>query len=92
MSSTVKNPIKLPPLRVLRVRNPTQKEVNPCLTVMQSVLACWASAGYTAAGCLALEQQLRDCADGPQQTVKKANTINHHLSRMQQKMGGRKKK
>lgn len=35
---TNKNPIRLPPLRVLRVRNPNQAETNPCLTVMSSVL------------------------------------------------------
>jgi hypothetical protein len=33
-----KNPIRLPPLRVLRVRNPNRSEPNPCLTVMSSVL------------------------------------------------------
>lgn len=33
-----KNPIRLPPLRVLRVRNPNRSEPNPCLTIMSSVL------------------------------------------------------
>lgn len=88
-----RQPTWLPPFPVLAV-NPSP---IACWQDAESrhpppAAACWASAGYTAAGCLALEQQLRDCADGPQQTVKKANTINHHLSRMQQKMGGRKKK
>lgn len=35
---TNKNPIRLPPLRVLRVRHPNRPESNPCLTVMSSVL------------------------------------------------------
>lgn len=29
------------------------------------LLGCWASAGYTAEGCAALEQQLRQCMDAP---------------------------
>lgn len=29
------------------------------------MLACWASSGYTAAGCQALETQLRACMDAP---------------------------
>jgi hypothetical protein len=35
---TNKNPIRLPPLRVLRVRQPNRAEPNPCLTIMSSVL------------------------------------------------------
>jgi hypothetical protein len=31
-------PMRLPPLRVLRVRNPNRTEPNPCVTVMSSVL------------------------------------------------------
>jgi len=31
----------------------------------ESHLACWASSGYTAAGCQALETQLRTCMDTP---------------------------
>jgi hypothetical protein len=35
---TNKNPIRLPPLRVLRVRHANRAEANPCVTVMSSVL------------------------------------------------------
>jgi hypothetical protein len=35
---TNKNPIRLPPLRVLRVRHANRSEPNPCMTVMSSVL------------------------------------------------------
>ena len=31
-------PIRLPPMKVLRVRNPNFKQENPCVTVMSSVL------------------------------------------------------
>lgn len=33
-----KTPMRLPPVRVLRVRNPNKKETNPCFTAMSSVL------------------------------------------------------
>lgn len=36
--SSAKTPIKLPPLRVLRVKNPNQREGNPCVQVLSSVL------------------------------------------------------
>jgi hypothetical protein len=45
--------------------------------------ACWASAGYNAGGCAAIENQLRKCMDGPAPPPAPANTINYHLSRMQ---------
>lgn len=48
-----------------------------------SKIACWASAGYNAAGCMAIENQLRQCMDGPPAPAPKPNTINYHLSRMQ---------
>jgi hypothetical protein len=51
--------------------------------VFQLSLACWASAGYNAAGCLAVENQLRICMDGPKAAPAPPNTINYHLSRMQ---------
>ncbi|KAG9917671.1 hypothetical protein KCV05_g11497, partial [Aureobasidium melanogenum] len=56
---------RLPPLHKLRVRKPDQAGANPCIGVMSSVLGCWASSGYTAQGCAALEQQLRACMDAP---------------------------
>jgi hypothetical protein len=33
--------------------------------VADGFTACWASSGYTAAGCQALETQLRACMDAP---------------------------
>lgn len=32
-------PIRLPPLKALRVRNPNKPEENPCVAVMSSVLS-----------------------------------------------------
>lgn len=45
-------------------------------------VACWASAGYNATGCLAIENQLRQCMDGPKPPRPSPNTINYHLGRM----------
>lgn len=56
-----------------------------------SFLACWASAGYNAVGCAAVETQLRKCMDGPKPPPVPPNTINYHLSRMQKYMTGPKK-
>ncbi|PCD34839.1 hypothetical protein AU210_007434 [Fusarium oxysporum f. sp. radicis-cucumerinum] len=55
--------IRLPPLKTLRVHNPKRQVENPCIAIMSSVLACWASAGYNATGCAAVENQLRKCMD-----------------------------
>ncbi|TQS32283.1 hypothetical protein Golomagni_07403, partial [Golovinomyces magnicellulatus] len=76
-------PIRLPPLQTLRVKDPKRAPENPCIAIMTSVLACWASAGYNAAGCTAIENQLRKCMDGPPLPPAPANTINYHLGRMQ---------
>ncbi|QUC16314.1 uncharacterized protein UV8b_00555 [Ustilaginoidea virens] len=76
-------PIRLPPLKTLRVHNPKRQTENPCIAIMSSVLACWASAGYNASGCAAVENQLRACMDGPAPPPAPANTVNYHLSRMQ---------
>ncbi len=38
--------MRLPPLKVLRVRNPNQQESNPCVTVMSSVLGTRTSARH----------------------------------------------
>ncbi|KXX75116.1 hypothetical protein MMYC01_208891 [Madurella mycetomatis] len=83
---STKNPIRLPPLRKLRVRHPTRAEPNPCLTVMSSVLACWASAGYHGKGCSTVEQALRACMDAPQAPKKPNNTINYHLARFSKRL------
>ncbi|KAF2136209.1 uncharacterized protein K452DRAFT_237896 [Aplosporella prunicola CBS 121167] len=72
----------LPPLPKLRVRHPNKTEGNPCMGLMSSVLGCWASSGYSAAGCAAVEQQLRACMDAPRPKLQKKNAINYHLSRM----------
>ncbi|RFU81678.1 37s ribosomal mrp10 [Trichoderma arundinaceum] len=69
--------IRLPPLKTLRVHNPKRQPENPCIAIMSSVL------GYNAAGCAAIENQLRKCMDGPPPPPAPANTINYHLSRMQ---------
>ncbi|KAI3394664.1 hypothetical protein diail_2474 [Diaporthe ilicicola] len=88
----VSKPMRLPPLRVLRVRNPNKQEGNPCVPIMSSVLACWASAGYAAAGCAVIEQSLRECMDGPKPPPKKRNNINYHLSRFKKYLEGNSKK
>ncbi|PHH60705.1 hypothetical protein CDD81_1323 [Ophiocordyceps australis] len=77
-----KKPIRLPPLKNLRVHCPKKKIENPCIAVMSSVLACWASAGYSAAGCAAVETQLRQCMDGPKPPGSVTDPINYHLLRM----------
>ena len=33
-----RNPIRLPPLKVLRVHNTSRTEPNPCVAIMSSVL------------------------------------------------------
>ncbi|KAI0181569.1 mitochondrial ribosomal protein 10 [Hypoxylon sp. FL1284] len=84
--SASQRPIRLPPLKKLRVRNPNGKRERPCMALMSSVLACWASAGYSTAGCAQIEQALRDCMDGPKPTKPKSNEINYHLSRFKDKL------
>ncbi|KAL2266806.1 hypothetical protein VTJ83DRAFT_6158 [Remersonia thermophila] len=83
---TNRNPIRLPPLKVLRVRNPNRHEPNPCLNIMSSVLACWASAGYTGRGCTTVENALRACMDAPAPPPKAPNTINYHLNRLSKRL------
>ncbi|KAI4795853.1 hypothetical protein E4T44_11322 [Aureobasidium sp. EXF-8845] len=57
-----------------------------CLHLLVSALTCstgcWASSGYTAQGCAALEQQLRACMDAPKAGQTKKSSINYHLSRL----------
>ncbi|KXT01358.1 hypothetical protein AC578_6656 [Pseudocercospora eumusae] len=79
---------KLPPLPKLKVRRPDQGNANPCLAIMSSMLGCWASSGYTTAGCAALEQQLRVCMDARKPGQKTKSPINHHLSRFYPKIIG----
>lgn len=40
-----KKPMRLPPLRVLRVRNPNKQDGNPCVTVMSTVLGRYRAVG-----------------------------------------------
>ncbi|KAJ0163543.1 37S ribosomal protein MRP10, mitochondrial [Colletotrichum tanaceti] len=79
-------PKRLPPVKNLRVRQPNKPEANPCINVMTTVLACWASAGYNTTGCAALENALRNCMDQPKQPKKPSSTINYHLGRMYDKV------
>ncbi|KAM0282005.1 hypothetical protein ACHAQH_003211 [Verticillium albo-atrum] len=76
-------PMRLPPLKALRVKAPMNKKVDsPCVSLMSSLLACWASAGFNTSGCAALENALRTCMDSPQAQETSKNTINFHLARM----------
>ncbi|CAI7584628.1 unnamed protein product [Penicillium palitans] len=90
--STRLNPMRLNTINHLRVRRPNQNEQNPCVVVMSSMLNCWASAGYGAEGCAALEAQLRKCMDAPKSREQKKNTVNYHLMRMYPKVVGPRKK
>ncbi|KAK3688954.1 hypothetical protein B0T22DRAFT_480187 [Podospora appendiculata] len=83
---TNKTPMRLPPLKALRVKHPNKADPNPCLVVMSSVLSCWASAGFNSAGCAAVEQALRSCMDAPKAPPKPGNTINYHLARLSSKV------
>ncbi|KAI1164781.1 37S ribosomal protein Mrp10 [Nemania serpens] len=85
MSATSK-PMRLPPLKILRVRNPNRKPERPCMAIMSNVLSCWASAGYNTAGCAQVEQALRACMDGPPAPVPRRNEINYHLARFKEKV------
>ncbi|KAI1411196.1 mitochondrial ribosomal protein 10 [Hypoxylon sp. FL1857] len=84
--SAAQKPIRLPPLKVLRVRNPNGQRERPCMAIMSSVLACWASAGYSTTGCAQVEQALRACMDGPQPSKRRGSEINYHLARFKDKL------
>ncbi|KAI2632133.1 mitochondrial ribosomal protein 10 [Hypoxylon sp. NC1633] len=84
--SAAQKPVRLPPLKSLRVRNPGGKFERPCMGIMSSVLACWASSGYSATGCAQVEQALRNCMDGPQPLKPKPSEINYHLARFKNKL------
>ncbi|KAI1454730.1 mitochondrial ribosomal protein 10 [Annulohypoxylon moriforme] len=83
---STQKPIRLPPLKSLRVRHPNGQRDRPCVAIMSSVLACWASAGHSMAGCAAVEQALRDCMDAPPPAKPKASEINYHLSRFKNRL------
>ncbi|KAH0303303.1 hypothetical protein KCU71_g10692, partial [Aureobasidium melanogenum] len=59
-------------------RNP----LRPAVLALTRFAGCWASSGYTAQGCAALEQQLRACMDAPKAGQTKKSSINYHLSRL----------
>lgn len=89
--SGVSKPMRLPPLKALRVKNPTRKTEQPCVALMSSVLGCWASSGYNTAGCLQVELALRACMDAPPPQQPKASEINYHLGRFQNRVAGKRK-
>ncbi|KAI1281521.1 37S ribosomal protein Mrp10 [Xylaria sp. FL0933] len=84
--SAAQKPIRLPPLKTLRVRNPNGKPERPCVAIMSSVLSCWASAGYSTAGCAQIEHALRACMDGPRPPPPRKSEVNYHLSRFKDKL------
>ena len=82
-TSTSLNPVRLQSVAKLRIKRPDKQQVNPCLGAMSAMLsescrppraskltcvACWASSGLGNAGCVAAEQTLRECMDGPVST------------------------
>ncbi|KIH94262.1 37S ribosomal protein Mrp10, mitochondrial [Sporothrix brasiliensis 5110] len=86
----VPKPPKLPPMEVLRVKDPVvNKGTDPCIVAMSSVLACWASVGYNAAGCAAVEATLRQCVDSRVPQKERKSSINYHLGRFQRRLEGR---
>ncbi|PWY82900.1 37S ribosomal protein Mrp10, mitochondrial [Aspergillus heteromorphus CBS 117.55] len=90
--STRLNGIRLQSIGQLRVKAPNKNDGGSCTAIMSSMLSCWASQGYTAEGCGAIEQQLRQCMDAPKSKNKRSDAINYHLSRMYPKVVGPKKK
>ncbi|KAI1324090.1 37S ribosomal protein Mrp10 [Xylariaceae sp. FL0255] len=84
--SAAQRPIRLPPLKALHVKNPNGRAERPCMGVMSSVLSCWASAGYSTAGCIQVEEALRQCMDGPKLPPPRRSEINYHLSRFKDKL------
>ncbi|KAI0469251.1 37S ribosomal protein Mrp10 [Xylaria cf. heliscus] len=84
--SAAQKPIRLPPLKSLRVRTPNGKAERPCMAIMSSVLSCWASAGYSTAGCAQIEQALRACMDGPPPAPPRRSEVNYHLSRFKDRL------
>ncbi|KAI1339941.1 mitochondrial ribosomal protein 10 [Xylariaceae sp. FL0016] len=85
-AAAAQKPIRLPPLKKLRVRNPGGTRERPCIGVMSSVLACWASAGYSTTGCAQVEQALRACMDGAQPGKPPPSEVNYHLARFKTKL------
>src|SRR5947207_10606246 len=47
---------RLPPLPRFRIRKPNKATPDPCISVMSTVLGCWASQGYGVQGCEKFEQ------------------------------------
>lgn len=88
MSIPRPNTMRIPRVGVLRVRANAKAEVDPCVTAMSSVLACWASVGYNTAGCAMVEESLRKCMDTKQTQVKNTNSINYHLGRFHKRLEG----
>jgi hypothetical protein len=55
------------------------------------VTACWASAGYSTAGCQQVELALRNCMDAPAAPPTRTSEINYHLGRFQTRVAGKKR-
>lgn len=80
--------------QVLCMRSPyltvlSQTQGQVCCSQMatnQRVIACWASAGYSTAGCGSVEQALRECMDKPRAPPKRSNNINYHLNRLSDRL------
>jgi hypothetical protein len=90
--SGVNKPIRLPPVKVLRVKNPNRAPERPCMHLMSSVLACWASAGFNTSGCAPVETALRACMDAGKPSAPRGDEINYHLSRFHSRVAGVKKR
>jgi len=86
MTSVHHKPFRLPPVKTLRVHAPNGTRERPCVTIMSSVLACWASAGYSTSSCAQVEQALRECMDQPKAAKPRSSEVNYHLSRFQDRV------
>ncbi|KAI0393563.1 mitochondrial ribosomal protein 10 [Xylariaceae sp. FL0594] len=84
--SAAQKPMRLPPLRRLRVHNPNGTKERPCVGIMSTVLTCWASTGYSPTGCAQVEAALRACMDGPKPPQPKGSQINKHLSQFKDRV------
>ncbi|KAI5300361.1 hypothetical protein KEM55_003829 [Ascosphaera atra] len=93
LENTRKAAMQLNTINKLRIRSPNQNAANPCLTLMSSMLSCWASQGKTNPGaCAAIEEQLRACTDKKRPQNQHTNPVNYHLMRMFPKISGPRKK
>ncbi|KAF1822180.1 uncharacterized protein K489DRAFT_308719, partial [Dissoconium aciculare CBS 342.82] len=78
----------LPPLPKLTIRRPVEANANPCLTIMATMLGCWASNGHTSTSCASLETNLRSCMDARKPAASQRSPINSQLSRLYPQIRG----